>query len=166
MEITLETKIYDLLKEYPFMEDKLIEINPKFKKLKNPVLKRTVARIASIKQAAIVGGMDPVDLLNKIRKEVGLAPLDIKIETQSSEEIPEWITKEPVEIIDGNKLLQEGKNPLAHINKIIKNINEKDVILLKTDFKPEPLIEEFKKKGHDVYCAKKSDKEYLTYIKK
>ncbi|WP_281950725.1 DUF1858 domain-containing protein [Nitrosophilus kaiyonis] len=165
MEITLETKIYDLLKEYPFMEDKLIEINPKFKKLKNPVLRRTVARIASIKQAAIVGGMDPVDLLNKIRKEVGLEPIDIKIETKKSEEIPDWITKEPVEILDGNKLLEEGKNPLAHINKIIKNLKSGEIILLKTDFKPEPLIEEFRKKGDEVYCVKESDKEYLTYIK-
>ena len=167
MEITLETKIYDLLKEYPFMEDELIKINPKFKKLKNPVLKRTVARIASIKQAAAVGGMDEIELLNKIREKVGQKPLEIKKEKIEKEEaVPEWITKEPAEIIDGNRLLDEGKNPLAEISKKLKNLQKGEIVLLKTDFKPEPLIDEFKKKGYDVFNKKVDEKEFFTYIKK
>jgi len=30
----------------------------KFKKLNNPVLRRTIAKVASVKQVAIIGGMD------------------------------------------------------------------------------------------------------------
>lgn len=167
MEVTLETKIYDLLREYPFLEDKLIEINPKFKKLKNPVLRRTVARLASIKQAAIVGGMDPIELLNLIRKEVGQEPVKVtgkKLEEKA--EAPIWITKEPKTVFDGNRLLDEGKNPLAEINKALKDLEKGDIVLLKTDFKPEPLIEEFRKKGYEVYSSKISENEFLTYIKK
>ncbi|NPA82750.1 MAG: DUF1858 domain-containing protein [Epsilonproteobacteria bacterium] len=169
MEITLDTKIYDLLKEYPFLEDKLIEINPKFKKLKNPILRRTVAKIAGIKQAAIVGGMEPLDLLNKIREAVGQEKLDVedvKVEEESLQEIPKWVTNEPKEIFDAKELLDSGKNPLAEINKSLKNMNEGEVVLLKSDFKPEPLIEEFRKKGYEVYSDKESEKSFLTYIKK
>lgn len=166
MEITINTKIYDLLKEYPFLEDKLIEINPKFKKLKNPVLRRTVTRIASIKQAAIVGGMEPTELLNKIREAVGQPPVKIEEEEVKEEYIPDWVTKEPKVIFDGNRLLDEGKNPLAQISKALKELVKDDVVLLKTDFRPEPLIEEFKKKGYEVYSAKGSGEEFLTYIKK
>ncbi len=66
-EITLDTKIADLLNNYNGMKDILISINPKFKKLNNPILRRTVAKVANIKQAAVVGGMKPIELLNKIR---------------------------------------------------------------------------------------------------
>jgi len=166
VEITLETKIYDLLKNYPFMEDKLIEINPKFKKLKNPILKRTIAKIASIKQAAIVGGMKPVELLNFIRKELNLALVKEEAEDlkKDDEDLPSWILKAPKIEIDGNKLLEEGKNPLAYLNTVSKKLQKEDVILLKTDFEPAPLIEEFKKKGFAVFC--KGEKGvYFTYIR-
>ncbi len=164
MEITLQTKIYDLLKAYPFLEDELIRINPKYKKLKNPVLRRTVARIASIKQAAIVGGMEPVELLNKIRAAVGQEPLEMEAQEVQEEPVPEWITKEPVAILNANELLDEGKNPLAEVTKRLKEAKQGDVILLKADFRPEPLIDELRKKGYEVYSAKTQD-EHFTYIK-
>ncbi len=78
-EITLETKIADLLNDYEGMKDILIKINPKFKKLNNPVLRRTLAKIAGVKQAAVVGGMDPMDLLNQLRKAVGQTPIESRI---------------------------------------------------------------------------------------
>ncbi len=168
MEIDLNTKIYDLLKEYPFLEDELIKINPKFKKLKNPVLRRTIARIAGIKQAAIVGGMEPLDLLNKIRRLVGKEEIEnIEDNGQKEEEsFPIWATKEPKAIVSGNKLLDEGENPLSYINKILKDFNKGDVLLLETDFKPAPLIDEFLKRGYEVFSAKESEDKFLTYIKK
>jgi len=76
MEITMETKIADLLNSRPDMKDILIAINPKFKKLNNPVLRRTLAKLASVKQAAVVGGMDALDLLNQLRVAVGQEPVE------------------------------------------------------------------------------------------
>ncbi len=70
-EITLDTKIADLLNDYEGMKDILIDINPKFKKLNNPILRRTVAKVATVKQASIVGGMRPLELLNRLREAVG-----------------------------------------------------------------------------------------------
>ena len=69
--ITPETKIYDLLENYPALENKLIEIAPVFSKLKNPVLRRTIAKVTSIKQAALVGNVSLNHLVNELRKEVG-----------------------------------------------------------------------------------------------
>lgn len=165
MEITLDTKIYDLLKAYPFLEDELIKINPKFQKLKNPILRRTVARVAGIKQAAMVGGMDPVELLNRIRVAVGQKPLDIKLEESQEQEAPSWITKEADEVLDVASLLDSGKNPLAEAKKILQKLPTGAVIVLKSDFRPEPLIEQMQTKGFKVYCQEAGG-EYLTFIKK
>ena len=68
--ITPETKIYDLLENYPALENKLIEIAPVFSQLKNPLLRRIIAKITSIKQAALVGNVSLNHLVNELRIEV------------------------------------------------------------------------------------------------
>ncbi|BAF70915.1 DUF1858 domain-containing protein [Nitratiruptor sp. SB155-2] len=164
MEITLDTKIADLLKEYPFLEEELIKINPKFKKLKNPILRRTVAKIASVKQAAAVGGMDPVDLVNQLRSLVGQEPLAVEVQQQSQEIRPEWSFETPSIILDANKLLDDGKNPLAEVMKELKVLPKGSVLLLTSDFKPEPLIDTLKEKGYKVFCDESSD-QVKMYVK-
>jgi uncharacterized protein (DUF2249 family) len=167
-EITLETKIADLLNNYEGMKDILIKINPKFKKLNNPVLRRTLAKIAGVRQAAIVGDMDPMDLLNQLRVAVGQVPLEDTIakESASASEVPVWITSEPKEILDANALLDEEDNPLAKAYNILRGLNEGDILTITADFQPEPLIEEFEKSGHEVYCQEVDDTHFITYIKK
>jgi len=70
--ITPKTKISDLLEEYPALEEVLFDISPAFKQLKNPILRRTVARVTTLQQAAIVGGLKVEDLVNRLRKEAGI----------------------------------------------------------------------------------------------
>ncbi len=95
MEIDLSTKVGELLDAYPKLEEELIRINPKFKKLKNPILRRTVAKIATLAQAAKVGGMDPVELVNLLRKAVGQPPLQGVEYTEEESEAPVWKAAEP-----------------------------------------------------------------------
>jgi uncharacterized protein (DUF2249 family) len=168
IEITLETKIADLLNSREDMKDILIKINPKFKKLNNPVLRRTLAKIAGVKQAAIVGGMDPVDLLNQLREAVGQAPVDImtpKGEVEA-EEAPEWILKEAKQTLNANEILDEERNPLAELHKALKAIDEGEVITIEADFQPEPLMDEMLKAGHEVFVREVEKNHFITYIKK
>jgi len=166
--ITLETKIADLLNEYEGMKDILIGINPKFKKLNNPVLRRTLAKIAGVKQAAIVGGMDPIDLLNQLRKAVGQEPVEADMVSNVEEvtkEAPQWIEKTAKQRLDANALLDQEHNPLAELHKAIKAIDKGDVVVVEADFKPEPLIEEMQKAGHEVF-VEASQGHFITYIQK
>jgi len=167
-EITLDTKIADLLNEYEGMKDILIQINPKFKKLNNPVLRRTLAKIAGVKQAAVVGGMDPIDLLNQLREAVGQAPMkQLTVSTESeTEEAPEWIQKVPTVTLNANSILEEERNPLAELRKAMKALENGEIVVIKSDFRPEPLIDEMQKAGHDVYSLEMSPEHFVTYIKK
>jgi len=167
-EITLETKVAELLNDYEGMQDILIKINPKFKKLNNPVLRRTLAKIASVKQAAVVGGMDPMDLINQLRVAVGQVPIKSKLRDEDSvvQEIPLWIDNEPKAIFDANALLDNEDNPLAKAYNILRKFDEGDILKITADFQPEPLIEEFKKSGYEVYCKEIEDTRFITYIKK
>src|SRR5262245_47053404 len=70
------TTIAALLDRYPHLEDVLIGLAPPFKKLKNPLLRRGVARVASLRHAAAVGGMSVDALVNTLRAAVGQSPID------------------------------------------------------------------------------------------
>ncbi len=168
LDITPRTKVNDLLSAYPELEAFLMALNPKYKKLKNPILRRTVARIATLTQVARIGGYETLDLVNRLRKEVGLVALK-KIEeeeTSEAEEMPAWIT-EPAKVeIDGGVLLDQGKNPLAEISKALKSLDKGEIVLLKTDFLPSPLIDTLKEQGHDVYAKEVDQNRYMTYIRK
>jgi len=167
-EITLDTKIADLLNGYEGMKDILIEINPKFKKLNNPILRRTLAKVATVKQASIVGGMRPLELLNRLREAVG-QPLvgvdEVEEREEEGQKAPEWIEQTPKEILDANRLLDKDKNPLAEANRALKRLKKGDILLIKSDFKPEPLIDEFLKRGYRVYSSKMDRELFNTYIK-
>src|SRR5689334_23166994 len=68
-----ETRIGDLIERYPQVEDVLIAMAPAFRKLKNPILRRSVGKVASLRQAAAVAGMPVADVVNRLRAEVGQA---------------------------------------------------------------------------------------------
>jgi len=69
-EITPSVTVKSLLDAYPELEDVLINIAPPFKKLKNPLLRKSVAKVATIKHIASVGGIPLDELINKIREAI------------------------------------------------------------------------------------------------
>src|SRR5665647_2796382 len=96
--ITPKTKIYDLLEAYPELEDILISSAPEFKKLKNPILRKTITRITNIGQAATVGGLDVQDLVNSLREKVGQGNIDQLDDTgiKYVTACPAWFKEEAV----------------------------------------------------------------------
>ncbi|MCU0409486.1 MAG: DUF1858 domain-containing protein, partial [Bacteroidales bacterium] len=55
--ISPRTKVGELLEAYPKLEAKLIETAPVFSKLKNPVLRKTITKVTSLKKAALVANI-------------------------------------------------------------------------------------------------------------
>jgi DUF438 domain-containing protein len=70
MELSPKTKVNDVIAKYPFLKDYLIGVNPEFKMLDNPLMRRTVGRLASLGRAAMIGGMDVKALLDGIAGEI------------------------------------------------------------------------------------------------
>ena len=70
MELSARTKVNDIITRYPFLKDYLIGLNPEFKMLDNPLMRRTVGRIATLGRVALIGGMDVRALLDGIAAEI------------------------------------------------------------------------------------------------
>ncbi|HEY5113774.1 MAG TPA: DUF438 domain-containing protein, partial [Coriobacteriia bacterium] len=78
MTITPKTTIHTLLKEYPFLLDFLAGYHPEFKKLTNPVLRRTVGRMTTLDAVAEQGNVPlnqlMLDLAAQIEAKAGTRP--------------------------------------------------------------------------------------------
>ena len=71
MIIVPHTKVGDLLDEYPQLENTLLKLSPTFSKLKNPIIRKTIGKVATLQQVAVVGNLKIDVLINALRKEIG-----------------------------------------------------------------------------------------------
>ena len=76
--LTPKTTVHTLLKQYPFLLDFLADYHPELKKLTNPVVRRTVGRMATLDTVAEQGNV-PLnrlieDLATEVEKQTGVRP--------------------------------------------------------------------------------------------
>jgi len=159
-----------LLQTYPGLEDRIIGMAPPFKNLKNPLLRRTVGKIATLEKIAQIGNIDAGEFVNSLRLEVGLPELAGESITAPKPEWdaadPEWIKGEPKVTVNGTEMLSRGEHPLAFVNEQMRNLEGGQYLLLHTNFKPLPLIDAMQKQGYLVFNkadAKNPDQHY-TFI--
>lgn len=164
--ITPDITVAELLKEYPNLEDKLIEIAPVFSKLKNPVLRKTIAKVTTLKQAAIVGGVEIGELVNKLRKEVAQDEEMIEqFGNPASIEKPAWLNKNKVTIeYDASVDLNIGIHPVKKVSKQIETMNKDEIYAIHTPFVPAPLIELIRNKGFETFTEEKGASSFTTYV--
>ena len=70
MDLSPKTKVNDIIAQYPFLKDFLTALNPEFKMLDNPFMRKTVGRIASLSKVAMIGGMEVKKLIDDIAAEI------------------------------------------------------------------------------------------------
>lgn len=70
MELSLKTKIGGLISAYPFLLDHLVAKSSKFSKLKIPLMRSTVGKIATIEQAAKMGNLDASEFMLDIAAQI------------------------------------------------------------------------------------------------
>ena len=66
MKIDKNTKVLDLLEKNPALMDVLIGISPEFRKLRNPILRKTLGRFATLGHAAETSGVPFEELSRRV----------------------------------------------------------------------------------------------------
>ena len=166
--ISPKTKVGELLDAFPQLENVLLELSPSFAKLKNPILRKTVARVASLQQAAIVGGLKVDELVNRLRKEIGQDTLSEESENVSytSSSKPDWFNEAKIkQHFDASPVINSGGSPMAEILSITQNLKPDEILELKTPFVPAPIIDLLKGKGFQVFTMERGN-DVKTYIYK
>jgi hypothetical protein len=168
LQITPQTIVADLLNAYPELEDKLIEIASVFKKLKNPVLRKTIAKVTSLKQAAVIGNVALPTLINELRKTVGQETLITDNEKNNANTVkPGWVKEEKIKLTyDAREDLENGVHPVSKVVKDIETLTDNELYLLITPFIPLPLIDIVNKKGFAAHSEKSEENKFSTFIKR
>lgn len=165
--ITPKTKIYDLLEAWPGLEDTLIEMAPEFSRLKNPVLRRTIARVTTVAQAAIVGGLNVEKLVNALREKAGQGSLVNTGETAATyvTVMPGWYKAEKVvSMLDIRETLNRGEQPVHEVLSELKRLETGSILGVIAPFLPAPLIDKATGLGFMHWVEKKSTEEYTVWF--
>jgi hypothetical protein len=167
--ITPATKVAELLESWPELEEVLVAQAPAFRRLKNPVLRRTVARVATLEQAAGVGGVAVRDLVAALRRAAGVADAapgePEPVETSVASPVPEWVRAgRVVATIDAEALLEAGEVPLPVVNERARALGPAELLRVDSGFRPAPLVESLSKQGLRSCVREASPGRFETFV--
>lgn len=163
--ITPKTKVLQLIETYPQLEDLLINMVPAFEKLKNPVLRKTVAKIATLQQAAAIGHLKTEDLINTLRKAVGQELTDSAGDVQFVTVRPDWFDETKIaQEFDIREMLLAGEQPVNQVISDLNRLNSGEIYQLIAPFLPAPLIEKAGSLNIKHWVKQENDNLFIIYF--
>jgi hypothetical protein len=136
--------------------------------LKNPVLRRTVARVATLEQAAGVGGVAVRDLVATLRRAAGLgdaSPGDPGSVEAGASVPPDWVGSDRVvATLDAEALLDAGEVPLTLVNERARGLGPGELLRIDSGFRPAPLVEALAKQGFRTFVREASPGRFETFV--
>lgn len=158
--ITPDTKVGHLLDHFPQLEAVLLAASPAFAKLQNPVLRRTVAKVTTLRHAARVGGVDLADLINRLRTAAGQAAdfsaEDIRDEHETGP--PAWYHKDRVAgTLDVRPLIEAGEKPVGAVMGALGRLAPGQIFTVTAGFVPAPLIDMARQRGFRAWTETSPD---------
>ena len=169
MIINAGTKIAAILKQNAAALDAIVAVNPKFEKLRNPILRKVMAGRTSLAMAAKVGGCTVEDFFMKLK------PLGFETDTtavvaeEAKKPLPAFIDslkKEQIVELDVRPVIAAGKDPLSIIVQQVKTIQPGQVLKIINTFEPTPLMALLGKQGFVSYADTINEDWVETYFYK
>jgi hypothetical protein len=168
--ITPESRLGDLLARWPALEDVLLELSPHFQALKNPILRRTVAKVATLRQVSTVSGVPLGVLVSRLRAGAGLAPTEVadgESGAAAPAERPPWTDDRHVaRTHDARPAIAAGEHPMPRVMADLGALAGGEVYALVTPFVPAPLVDLARGKGFESYSASGADGVVRTYFRR
>ena len=164
--VTPETTVGALLEAYPEVESVFVGLAPAFAKLRNPVVRRTVAKVATLEQAAKIGGVSLQEMVRTIRAATGQGRPDLPFlqPRQDAGEDASWLMdSRVVEEVNADLMLDRGVHPIGKIREAVGALGPGEAVVLRSSFRPQPLIETMRRSGVAVYASTQGAT-HLTYF--
>jgi hypothetical protein len=167
--ITPESKIGDLLERWPGLEAVLLDLSPHFRALQNPVLRRTIARVATLRQVSKVSGVPLGALLERLRAGAGLPPLAVAADDAgAAAERPGWLADTAVvaRTHDARAAIAAGEHPMPRVMADLAALPAGDIYLLVTPFVPAPLVDLAREKGFESFSVVEAEGVVHTWFRR
>jgi hypothetical protein len=166
--ITPKSKIFDILEAFPELEEVLINYVPEFEKIKNPVLRRTVGKVASLQQAANIGGVPVAELVNHLRCTVGQHEGDMELEENVyHHNMPAWFDEARIsDRLDARPMLEQGEHPVGPVMADLQKLQAGAIYELTVPFLPAPLIDKASSLGCSHWVKEEGAEHFVVYFVK
>jgi hypothetical protein len=167
-DITPDSRVGELLDRWPQLEAVLIDLSPRYRALKNPVLRRTVAKVATLRQVSAVGGVPLAVLIERLRAAAGLAPFAVsEADAGPPGERPPWAVEGSVtRRHDARAAIEAGEHPLPKVMADLAALGDADVYALVTPFVPAPLVDLARQKGFSSFSVSEGEGLVRTYFRR
>jgi uncharacterized protein (DUF2249 family) len=167
-----DTIVADAIKADPRVVDRLIALSPKFRRLRNPVLRRTMARLATIADAARIAGLPVERVLSAAN---GTAPpcTDNAVSAPATpaapavEAEPDWlrvVDEANAARIDVRPMLEAGRDPLRDIMGAARRVADGGTLIVDAPFDPAPLRRVLAKKGFVSFAREIAAGHFRVYF--
>lgn len=145
-------KVSEVLRRYPYLLDELVAINPTFRLLRNPVMRRVQSRLVTVGQAAEIGGMEPAALVRALNRAIGVevpeesAP--VRPDAAPPTDVPPWVGTVPIDAeVDARPMQREGREPFSAIMAAARSVAPGHAFRLWNTFEPIPLYDVLGQRG-------------------
>lgn len=154
MRFTHDTVVADAIAVDPGVVDRLAAFHPAFRKLRNPVLRRVMAKLVTFADAAKVAGVDVDAVVGAANGENpgadrGPKPSAAEVRRDASGP-PEWVAladDAAVTRLDVRPMFDKGEEPLGTIMRAAATVKDGGILILDAPFEPAPLYRVLGAKG-------------------
>jgi Domain of unknown function (DUF1858) len=166
--ITPDSRLGELLERWPGLEDVLLQLSPHFRALQNPVLRRTIAKVATLRQVSKVSGVALGVLLEKLRAGAGLPAVACSGgEGEVRAERPAWAAESAAtRTRDARGAIEAGEHPMPAVLADLAALPEGGIYQLLTPFVPAPLVELAGGKGFAAHSVIESEALVRTFFRR
>ncbi|MEB2314253.1 MAG: DUF2249 domain-containing protein [Sorangiineae bacterium] len=150
-------RISAILKRDESLVEVLISASSTFKKLKNPLMRRTMAKLVTVEQAAQIAGLDPEALVARLNQAIGASGGDASAAAASAPPpqparapLPPELAALPEDALlecDVREDLRNGQEPFQRIMGAVRDLAPGQVLRLWATFEPVPLYAVLAKRG-------------------
>jgi uncharacterized protein (DUF2249 family) len=181
MVIRADESVAAVLRREPGLVEVFVQQSPVFARLRNPMMRSTMARLVTVEQAARIGGVDPASLLARLNAAIG-APDTVPPAASSAGVTPdprgpmlEIETREPppalrdipadrIVDVDVRDDLRAGREPFARIMAGRRSLPADGVLRLRAIFEPAPLYAVMAKQGFDHWTERLADDDWRVWF--
>lgn len=133
--------------------------SPQFDKLRHAALRRVMARLVTIEQAAQVAEIPVAPLVADLNRALGMEPAEAPRSAAGPIEESDPPPGAPEVELDVREDLRRGEEPFTRITAAVNALRDGEVLRLRAPFKPAPLIQLLARRGyaHQATCLGADD---------
>jgi uncharacterized protein (DUF2249 family) len=174
-------RVSEVLAAKPSLLEVFVSVSPAFSRLRNPALRRVMARLVTVEQAARVAGVEPALLLARLNEEMGAAQsVNWGVPTEqggnmqtvagaASKQLEEAIrtvalTPERVVELDVREELRAGREPFSLIMGAVRQVPAGGALMLRAIFEPVPLYDVLKRRGFAHWTEQRAPDDWVIWF--